>query len=654
MAKKTKKRNFLIPAAAGAILILAAVYFTSTGAINFPSLGGPQMEDAKYQKVIVLGIDGMDPGITDQLMAEGKLPNFKRLSESGSYISLDSSYPPHSPVAWTSIATGSNPAKHNIFDFIRRSEGSYLPKLSLAEESYSHFGTEYSSYVKTDPFWRITTNSKIPTTVIRWPVSFPPERIEGDLLSGLGVPDIRGFLSGYTVLTEKELTEKDRSSKKVYAVSRNGNVIEASLFGPEKRTKEGTARIEVPLKITLSGSSAEILADGKTYTVNEGEWSGWIRVKFKAGTFKNIYGIFRVYLTDTEPFELYVTTIQIDPRNPWTPISAPEKYSANLAEEIGDYYTLGMPEETDGLVDEKLDDQAFLEHINQIETERDKMFWKEFEEFNKRDVGVFAFVYDSSDRVQHVFWDDKLLTEAKTETIELNPAVVNHFVKKDELIGRVLDQTDDDTLIIIVSDHGFTSFERGVSINTWLVENGYMTLKQDIPEGEDGALFKYVDWSKTKAYSLGFNSLYINVKGREPQGIVNAQDREKVAAEIATALEGLTDSNGKKPVNKAYKREEIYNGPLMDNSPDIIIGFSPGYRMAWETAIGGFTKDVIYDNTKKWDGDHLVDPKFVPGVLFTNAKISKTSASQLDVAPTVLDAVGITVPASMDGKSLLQ
>jgi predicted AlkP superfamily phosphohydrolase/phosphomutase len=214
---------------------------------------------------------------------------------------------------------------------------------------------------------------------------------------------------------------------------------------------------------------------------------------------------------------------------------------------------------------------------------------------------------------------------------------------------------DDRTTLIIVSDHGFTSFEKAVSLNTWLVENGFMTLTKGIKEGEEGALFKYVDWSKTKAYSVGFNSLFINLKGREGKGIVESEEKEKVVNEIIEKLESLADEKtGRKAINKSYKAEEIYSGSSMPESPDMIIGFNPGFRMAWESAIGGFNKEAIYDNTKKWDGDHLVDPLFVPGILFSNTNLDAKSASQIDIAPTVLDLLGLKIPKDIDGKSLLR
>ncbi len=628
------------------VIIITIIYFVTN--IKMPN-------ESKHKKVLLIGIDGMDPKIAKGLMEKDKLPNFKKLAETGSFMNLNAVYPPNSPVAWTSIATGMNPGKHNIFDFIRRDPKNYVPELSLSKTiDNGDFRTDYESYVKADPFWRITTKAEIPTTVIRWPITFPPERIQGNMLSGLGVPDIKGFLSGYTYYTSKKTDKSDKDSNKIVEVKENNGLIETEIFGPRTKKSGDIINIKTPMKIKISEDrkSVDIIVNDETYLVEINDWSDWIRAKFDIGMFKNVYGIFKAYLVSIEPFQMYITAIQIDPKNPVVGISYPEKYSADLVDDIGLYYTLGIPEETEGYIDGRISKQAFLKHIEQIEEDRSKMFWKEFNNFKNTKNGVFGFVFDTSDRIQHVFWEEKVLGENDGK-LSLNKAVLDYYVKKDIFIGEVLKQLDDKTLLIIVSDHGFTSFERAVSINTWLYKNGYISLKKEITEKDDGALFRYVDWSKTKAYSLGFNSIYINLKGREKEGII--ENKEEIVNEIIEKLESFVDEKtGKNVVHKAYKSEDIYSGNYVKNSPDIIIGFNPGYRMDWKTAIGGFDTEIVSDNLKKWDGDHLVDPVFVPGVLFSNIKIDRDSAHQVDIVPTVLDSLGLDVPSEIDGESLLK
>jgi len=609
-----------------------------------------KIEDMKYSKILLIGIDGMDPKIVDKLISEGKLQNFKKLKEQGSYTTLGTSLPPHSPVAWTSIATGTNPGKHNIFDFIRSNRERQLPELSLAKSKTGISGTDYESYVKAEPFWRITSQAGIPTTVIRWPMSFPPEEVEGNLLSGLGVPDIKGLLSGYTFYTTSDFDPDAESSKKTVAVENLGGVIKTSISGPNIRKGNDITSVNVPLKIDFDKASATITVQDSEYPISVGGWSGWIRLKFKAGLFKNVYGICKAYIVSTEPeFNMYVTDIQIDPENPLLSISYPETYSKELAQKIGLYNTLGIPEDTNALIDGKITDETFLEQCDQIEEERDKMFWEEFEKFDK---GVFAFVYDTSDRVQHTHWDDKALEEH--DKLVVNQAIIDYYVKKDEFLGKVLNKIDDKTALIVLSDHGFTSFEKNVDINSWLSKNGFMTLTQQPAENQYGELFEFVDWEKTKAYSLGFNSIYINVKGREAKGSVEESEREKVVEELMQKLGKLTDPETKeKIIANLYKREDAYQGDYVQEAPDIMIGFEPGYRMSWQTAVGGATPKVVFDNKKVWNGDHLVDPEFVPGVLFTNFKINNRNPNQKDIAPTILNLAGLKIPEGIDGKSLL-
>ncbi len=606
--------------------------------------------DNNTKKVLIIGIDGMDPKVTKELIKEGKLPNFKKLSESGSFLNLNTSYPPVSPVAWTSIATGVNPGKHNIFDFIIRDPNTLILELSIFKAINTLSGTKYESNVKGTPFWKVTSNNNIPTTIIKWPLTFPAEKVNGKMLSGLGVPDIKGFLSGYTYYTTDKSEKISKPSNNIVYVDNKNKEIETLISGPKVWKGGNIVDISAPLKIIKSKDSVALYINTKKYNIKLDEWSDWIEVKFDTGLIKKTNGIFKVYLKSTDPFEMYATAVQVDPNNPVLDISYPLKYSSELVKDIGHYYTLGMPEETDGYGDNKITESAFLNQVNDIESEREKMFWTEFKEFKKKNKAIYALVFDSSDKLQHMFWHEKVL---ENEKLPINDVLIEYYIEKDKFIGKVLEEIDEDTVLLILSDHGFTSFEKTVNINTWLVENGFMALTKDLKDVKGNGLFQDVKWDNTKAYSLGFSSIYINLKGREKKGII--ENKEEVIEEIILKLEQLKDDEtGKKPVYKIYKKEDIYSGKYLNEAPDLIIGFNPGYRMGWETAIGGFSDKVIMDNKEKWKGDHIVDPKFVPGVLFSNVKLNHTSASQLDIAPTIYDILNLQIPEEIDGKSLLK
>jgi len=603
-----------------------------------------KMVKGRYDKMLIIGIDGMDPEIINKLMSEGMLPNFLKLKEMGNFSKLKTVLPAESPVAWTTIATGTNPGKHGLFDFVTRNPENYLLEVAITKQK-SKYSTKFESPIKGTPFWRITSDAKIPTTVIRWPATFPPDKVNGVMLSGEGVPDIRGFSSGYYIYTSKH---SNKNEEKVIEVSINDQIINSKVFGPLGNDKNP---IEASIQIRLNKDKATIIADNREYPINVGGWSDWIKLDFKVGFMKKVSAITKAYLFSVEPeFNMYLSSIQIDPENPVVDSTYPSKYSRELADAIGLYNTLGMPEDTNALNENAITDKVFLEQVAQIEDERNKMFWYEFNMFDK---GVLAFVFDSGDRLQHMYWDEKNLFNVE-EGLSVNKEIIDYYVKKDKLLGDVLNKIDNKTAIMVFSDHGFTSFERAVSINTWLVDDGFMVLKEGYDENDDGALFKFVDWSKTKAYSMGFAGIYINLKGREGQGIVEESEKEEVINDIIERLEDFKDSkNNQKVITNAYKREEVYHGNYVEDAPDIVIGFEPGYRMGWQSAVGGLTQEIITDNLKKWDGDHIVDPSHVPGILFTNFKINNENPSLIDIAPTVLNILKVEIPKDVDGKSLV-
>jgi predicted AlkP superfamily phosphohydrolase/phosphomutase len=608
------------------------------------------MDDGQImrKKVIVLGIDAFDAEIVEKLLDEGKLPNFQKLKNMGDYSRLETSVPPETPVAVGAAITGSNPGNYGIFDFISRDPATYLLKLNLVEEKQGFLGTEYVSAMKGVPFWRITSDAGIPTTVIRWPLTFPPEKINGRMLSGLGTVDIKGSLNSYSFYTTTSHGKNPENVGRVVKVNKQDNLIKTKVFGPLIKNGEKLVESETPMNIRLYDERVIITIDETDYEVRLNEWSDWIRVKFKIDFLRNVHGIFRVYLLSIEPeFKMYVTSIQIDPEKPMIEISYPKTYSKELVNKIGLFYTLGMPEDTKALTENKIETEVFLSQIKQIIDERTKMFWYEFNRFKE---GVFAFYFDSGDRLQHIFWTQKTLSENHSNN-KISKEIEDYYTEKDSLLGELLSRLDNNTILIIFSDHGFNSFERAVSINTWLVENGFMVLTKKPGENDTGELFKYVDWKKTKAYSLGFNSIYINLLGREGRGIVT--DKDEVIDEIIEKLSNLTDNKtGRRVITKLYKGSEIYKGKYAKDAPDIVIGFAEGYRMSWQNAAGGLTTKIITDNKKEWKGDHLVDKSHVPGVIFANFEIEKENPELTDIAPTILSVLGLEIPSHMEGESL--
>lgn len=583
----------------------------------------------KAKKVILLGIDGQDPQVTQRLFKENLLPNFSRIAQQGIFSPLRTINPTQSPVIWSSIATGKNPGHHGVFDFIRRRPLNYLPELAIVRFNEMNFLAQKNRMFlparKGTAFWQTTSKADIPTTVIRWPLTLPAEIVKGNMLAGLGVPDLKGTLGRYLLFTsDQSLQTKEKGD---ITIVDTGPSVNTKIMGPGKSF--------VPLKINFNPACIEISTADTKITVREKEWSPWFRMQFKVSPFKKVSGISRFYLESIKPhFNLYMLPIQADPSDSPFDITSPPQYAGEIAKQIGLYATLGMPEDTNALNENVLSPEAFLELCDKISEEREKMFFYELQRFNE---GLFAFVFDTLDRIQHVFYR----INKKNMKEEYSQVLSRYYQKMDRTLGKILDNTGDDTVIIIVSDHGFTYYDKSFHLNRWLIHNGLLVLK---PGAEEGLpLFRNVIWEKTQAYALGFSSIYLNLEGRESRGIVKEHKAHNLKKKISVTLEQFKDpSTNQTIIENVYLNEELFDGPFSGEAPDLVVGFKPGYRMSWQTAVGASPLAIMEENDKYWASDHIVDAKFVPGVFFINRKIDlPASLSVLDVAPLILKTFGI-------------
>lgn len=589
----------------------------------------------KNPKVLLIGIDAMDPRVARALMDRGSLPNFRKLH----FRNLQTTIPPETPVAWSAASTGMNPGNYGIYDFLTRNPKSYAPKLGLAEEKPGLVKTSYTCAMRGEPFWRVLSKQGLPVTVVRWPVTFPAEKINGRMLSGLGVVDLRGSMNSFSFYTNDRTFLETEGKEKVEIVEADGNLIETHLKGPMVRKRGNLKAITTPMSIRIEEDLIQVEVGDNSFSLREKHWSPLIRVKFKVLPFLEMSGFCNMYLASAgESFQLYVSTIQIDPEFPAVDICTPAEYGKELLDALGPFYTLGMAEDTKAVTEEKLSEDAFYQQVKQIERERERMFWYEFERFEE---GVLAIVFDAGDRLKHIFWNGSVDDELPKEIEE-------YYVQKDEMLGKVLDSLDSDTKLIVLSDHGFSQFDRQVNLNNWLVHEGYMVVKSH----EETELFKQVEWTETSAYSVGFTSIFLNLEGREGKGIVPQENRQGVIDEMMGKLARLRDGK-RKVFTQVYAGSEIYTGQFVDEAPDIVVGFEPGYRMAWKSAIGGLDEEIISDNASKWKADHLIDSSHVPGVLFTNFDHSSDAPHITDIAPTLYALLGVEPPEGVEGESIL-
>lgn len=644
--------------------------------------GGRAYRRAKTKRVVVVGLDGLEPSLTEQFMDEGLLPNLTRLRETGSYTRLGTTTPPLSPVAWSSFSTGTNPGKHNIFDFIACNR-TYQPTQSSVRIGESRRTLRLGKAViplskpqitglrRSKPFWTVLGEAGVFSAVLRVPITFPPDKFRGVQLSAMCVPDLRGTHGMFSYFTENGATNNGHDEESeasvagegevggdVIQVTRRNGAVEGFLRGPVNTLHADRPDLRARFKVAANGDgSATLRVSGQRIRLVPNEHSEWVPVHFKVlGGLVKVHGVCRFFLKRFDaPFEMYCTPIQLDPEKPVMPISHPRNYAAYLARLDGTYATLGLAEDTWSLSEDRLNEDAFLEQAYNIHDERMRMF---FDALRRLRRGLIVCVFDGPDRIQHMFWrfiDEKHPALDSADRNTHRHVIRDMYIRMDDLVGRTVESLDSDTVLFVMSDHGFKSFRRGVDLNAWLEENGYLALK----EGADrpsGAYLRDIDWSRTRAFALGLAGIFLNRVGHKAQGIVPAEEAGPLAREISDSLTGLRDPEfGEVAIHEAMPRETVYTGPYVETAPEIIVGYNVGYRVSWDAVIGKCGTAIFSDNRKAWSGDHCIHPSLVPGVLFCSDKLNGANggANIVDLAPTVLDLFGVPKPSYVEGTSLL-
>ncbi len=605
----------------------------------------------RFGRVIIVGLDGLDYERTTKLLASNRLPNLKQLQETGHYAPLQSTSPPISPVAWASFLTGVNPGKHNIFDFISRDPKTY--RIQLSSSRVTNAGN-VRGLRKSVPFWKYLGESGIPSSTIRIPITFPAEAYPLNVtLSGMCVPDLRGTQGQFTFFTT-DLTRTEIAAGSVETFQFERGQADVILHGPID--KDGKTR-SIPMRIKFRDGKVTLRVGGAKVRLELGKYSPWVPLSFGITRFRKAHGICRFLITELEPeFGLYVTPIHIDPIKPSLPISYPPYFATYLAKLLGRFATLGIAEDTHSRTESLVDDAAFLDQVWQIHQEREDQF---FALLNRFRSGCHVCVFDAPDRIQHLFTRQNPEADVPGEangnaagSTENSETVIDDmYARLDHLVGRLLGVLKKDDLLLVISDHGFTTFNRAVHINAWLREQGYLHL---LPEHEDTDYLRAVDWERTRAYAFGLSGIYINRKGREGKGIVPSIECDALALELQEQLSKLKDPvTGEKPIHRIVHSKNVYAGPYKTNGPDVIVGYAKGYRVSWECAVGRCSGPVFSDNTKVWSGDHCVDVDLVPGVLFANRRVKSDRPLELiDLAPSVLRCFGLVPPKHMDGRPL--
>lgn len=678
-----------------AMLVAAALSAAAAcGSRSSSGVSGP--------KFVILGFDGMDPDLVRRYMAEGRLPNMATLAAEGGLADLATSHSPESPTAWASFATGVQAGKHNIYDFLVRDTSNYLPDLGMVRRVPPNFLFDYipTSRPKVETmrggtsFWVTAGEAGVRSSILTVPVTFPPEEVpNGELLSGLPLPDIRGTMGTFyyyaTDLSRYEEGNTELGGVLRRLVFENG-VAETELVGPPNpivrqklvkiRSKgqsltdedrreiaelEADEDVLLPMKVhwTPNGEpAATIELAGESIKLRPGEWSRWIDLDFRINFFARVKGMAQLLLMEAGPeLKLYISPVNWKPDAPPLPMSSPEGFAEDIYDRLGPYRTLGWAEATWPLNEDRMDEQTFMEDLNKAFDDRANVILSRLE---ARNWDLLVGVIEATDRVQHMFWRLEDPTHPMYDASlvpQFGDAIRRTYERSDRFVGEVMKRLEPGTTLIIVSDHGFHSWRKAVNLNTWLVQQGYMAITgQSVDKKLDdlfggGEFWENVDWSRTKAYAMGLGQIYFNMRGRESQGIVSpGQEYQQLADELSTALMTMTDPEDGKPiVRNVYERDDVYSGEFLDNASDLQVGFHDGYRVSWQTTLGGSPQGLVYPNMKKWSGDHGgYDFAETAGVLISNRKLTRPDARIIDIAPTVLRHFGVAVPATIDGRAL--
>lgn len=629
------------------------------------------------RKVIVLGMDGMDPRLVQQMIAAGELPTFKKLAARGAFSRLKTTTPPQSPVAWGSFISGADPGVHGIFDFIHRVPESFLPYLSTSRTLEVANSMRLGSWTIPLPgsssevklmrrgvaLWDVLAAAGIPSTVIQIPSNYPVHSDSNIVhsISGMGTPDLLGTYGTFTMFTDQPKPKQAHGREgRWVSVRLDDHIVETALEGPVNPFGGGdeSSRTSIRVERDPIEKIIRIFIGDERVILREGEWSEWIPVSFPMLSFiSSTRGMVRFYAKEIHPgFALYCSPINADPLNSELPIATPPEFAAELAESTGRFYTQGFPADTKALSTGAFTSDEFYRQSRLAFNESLLNFERTFSQFSE---GLYFFYFSSLDQSSHMLWrmmnPHHPLYEPNAPPA-VKSAIPSYYKEMDFVLSRVLEREDPQTLVIAMSDHGFANFTREFNVSSWLVEQGLTRLTGEKALGDmDAAPYSTIDWEGTQAYVCGINGIYINRKGRERFGAVGEGEAQSIVDGIIAKLKEVVDpQTGQKVAVDVYDSRKIYTNPDKQIVPDVVIGYRDGYRISDEAVLGKFPAELFSNRRDPWSADHCVDPSVVPGMLFVNRGLSVESPGIWDLAPSIIEAFGLKVPPEMTGRGVIR
>lgn len=627
-------------------------------------MAGPGRKPGKSGIVVILGFDGVDPDIVETMLAGGELPHMAKLRNQGCFKPLGTSNPPMTPTAWSSFITCRKPGNHGIYDILRREPATYQPSMGfgivkdpiLALDGSVLRDARYVNYRHGDSFWTVANRQGAKCKVFVVPYAYPVDDLSGGrMLCGLDVPDIRGRQSWFYVLTDAIDKAQDLNGGTRLPLKFQGDT--ATVMIPGVRHPRTQKLVEVPLTVDLDRTAHTLTLhiQGRTVTLPENTWSDWLEWIFQVTTKFAVRAISRFHLFEAaDRVRLFMSCLQFHPREPYVPISSPPDYAAELADRYGLYKTIGWAYDTKAVKRNELHEDLFLDDVRQTMAWRERLM---LDELKRGRFDLLIAAWTGTDRVSHLFWrfrDPKHPLYTDEGAKKYGRAVEETYMKMDDIIGKTMAKLNRNDLLMIMSDHGFHSFRTGFSVNTWLVRNGYLTVKGKPDRATaytyERYLFDY-DWSRTKAYGLGMGAVFLNLKGREGLGTVSSAEAPALLGELRDKLLAVTDpATGEKVFRAVY--DNAAKSGAHQNAPDIQLGFAEGYQMDKLSAAGAAPKRTFSPNLDKWSGEHAAsDPAITHGIFFANKPFTD-GPRLIDIGVTALAHLGLETPDDFQGHVL--
>lgn len=632
-------------------------------------------------RIIVLGIDGMDYELTQQWMADGKLPHMRRLATQGTFKPLQTTNPPLSPVAWSTFITGMDPGGHGVFDFLRRSPAQvgdgFSPEDAVTtvagDSTDTGWRLPFTDYVLPPsrrhrllrvgtPFWQLLESAGVPTVTYKMPAAFPAEEEPGRLLAGMGVPDVAGTYGTFTYLTTEPDPSLDETSgghvlhvtveDGVVSAQHEGDVVDPFLRGPLNpfRTTNATQPTVTSFQayVDQEARTGVVILQDQTILLREGEWSEWLEVEFQLLPLPPARGMVRICLQEVQPdFRLFISAVHPVPGSDGL---ASESFDLELAEALGHFHTKGMPQETGAYLQGVLNTEQYIAHSRILHDETLAALNLLLRESNR---GVLFVYFSTLDLDSHVLWAYQDVDHPAHDPAQAD-AHGDHILRLYQEIDRVVGATHQGLApgeeLYVISDHGFTSLRHDFNLTSWLAQAGYLHY-QDGFDPDDSAVYSGIDWTKTQAYGVGFNGLYVNLAGREREGAVAKAQYDALIDEIQGKLLAIKH-DGQRVFENVYRPEDIYGGTQRHYAPDLILAYRPPFGPSDDSVLGTPSDFIINDRLRGFTGHHTTDASFVPGILLSTQRLTGDQPRLQDVTATLLDQFGVPSAPQMTGRPL--